>query len=75
MLVSGALFAGNYFGGDVLDEAEKLFNIPNWSGSIQNADTPDIWSVVNDDGSFGFGYNFKTFPFMSFDQLNSKYKL
>ena len=55
-MVSGALFAGNYFGGNVLTEAESLFNSVNWSGTIPSADTPDIYTVVNADGTFGSGY-------------------
>ena len=30
-MVSGAIFAGNYFGGEIKTLAETLKNIPDWS--------------------------------------------
>ena len=31
IMVSGAIFAGNYFGGEIKTLAETLKNIPDWS--------------------------------------------
>ena len=50
MMISGALFAGNYFGGEVLEEAEKLFQDTNWDAAIESEDDPRIWGFFGNDG-------------------------
>ena len=55
-MTTGALFAGNYFGGEVADEAEKLFQSVNWMKAVPSADTAHVWSTVDEDGTFGHGY-------------------
>lgn len=49
-MVGGALFAGNYFGGEVATAAETLFHIPNWSVSIQSSDKVDLFMISAESG-------------------------
>ena len=55
MMAAGALFAGNYFGGEVAQLAEEIANGPNWAGAIgfTSPDDVQVAMLVNDDGSFG----------------------
>ena len=46
-LVLGALFAGNYFGGEILMLAQQLRDSVQWSDAIKAADHPRIYPVVN----------------------------
>ena len=46
-LVLGALFAGNYFGGEVLDLAVQLRDATNWSDAILAEDNPTIYPIVD----------------------------
>ena len=46
-LVLGALFAGNYFGGEVLQLANSLKNSIAWSAAIKSASNPTIYPVVD----------------------------
>ena len=46
-LVLGALFAGNYFGEEVLKLATQLRDRVQWSNAIKAADNPTIYSKVN----------------------------
>ena len=46
-LVLGALFAGNYFGGEVLKLATQLRDSVQWSNAIKAADNPRIYTEVN----------------------------
>lgn len=48
-MTMGALFAGNYFGGDVKVAAENLANKTSWSDAIKGAKNPTIFPVVNGD--------------------------
>lgn len=45
--VLGALFAGNYFGGEVLDLAVQLKDATQWSDAIKAADNSRIYPVVD----------------------------
>jgi len=52
-LVLGALFAGNYFQGEVLALAQELLYSTQWSDAIKAADNPDIYPIVDaDTGTF-----------------------
>lgn len=54
ILVLGALFAGNYFGGEVESLAGQLRDATKWSDAIVSKDYPGIMAVVNKDtGAFG----------------------
>ena len=46
-LVLGALFAGNYFGGETLDLAQQLLQNVQWSDAIKAPDKPRIFPIVN----------------------------
>jgi len=46
-LVLGALFAGNYFGPEVLKLATQLRGRAQWSNAIKAADNPTIYSKVD----------------------------
>ena len=46
-LVLGALFAGNYFGGETLDLALQLRDATQWADAIKAADNPDIYPIVD----------------------------
>ena len=52
MVAAGALFSGNYFGGEVSGEAEGLFQSINWSGAITDVNVPSIMSQVKANGDF-----------------------
>ena len=53
-LVLGALFAGNYFQGEVLQLANILRDSIDWSAAIKSATKPRIFSVVDPDtGTMG----------------------
>jgi len=54
-LVMGALFAGNYFGGDVLMQAQTLAQSVKWSAAIKSADLPTIFPVIDPDTGVGGG--------------------
>ena len=54
-IAAGALFAGNYFGGQIAVLAEEIANRPYFGGVIPNQDTNTIYMVVNADGTFGYG--------------------
>jgi len=45
--VLGALFAGNYFGGEVMSLALQLQDATQWSDAIKAADNSRIYPVVN----------------------------
>lgn len=47
-MTAGALFAGNYFGGDVLAAAEALFSLTDWSQALSSATDPTISTTVNE---------------------------
>ena len=47
--VLGALFAGNYFGGEVMNLALQLQEATQWSDAIQAADNSRIYPVVDPD--------------------------
>merc|ERR550517_1426227 len=47
ILVLGAPFAGNYFGGEVEDLALQLKDGTQWSDAIKSENNPRIYSVVN----------------------------
>ena len=47
-LILGAMFAGNYLGGEVLDLATELMNSVSWSDAIESADSPTIYPVVDE---------------------------
>ena len=47
--VLGAMFAGNYFGGEVMDLALQLVEATQWSDAIQAADNSRIYPVVDPD--------------------------
>lgn len=46
-MTAGALFAGNYFGGEVSDKAEQLFALTDWQQALKSATDPTIFPVVN----------------------------
>ena len=46
-LVLGALFAGNYFGGEILEMSQQLLQNVKWSDAIKAADNPRIYPKVN----------------------------
>ena len=46
-LVLGALFAGNYFGGEIFDMSQQLLQNVKWSDAIKAADNPRIFPIVN----------------------------
>ena len=46
-LVLGALFAGNYFGGEVLEMSQQLLESVEWDDAIKAADKPTIFPIVN----------------------------
>lgn len=46
-LIMGALFAGNYFGGDINSTAIALARNISWSDAIKASDNPTIWPVAN----------------------------
>lgn len=46
-LVLGALFAGNYFGGEIIEMANVLLQSVSWSDAIKAADKPTIFPTVN----------------------------
>ena len=46
-LVLGALFAGNYFGGEIFDMSQQLLQTVKWSDAIKAADNPRIFPKVN----------------------------
>jgi len=56
ILTLGALFAGNYFGGEVAALAEDLLGSVQWSDAIEAADSPRIFPVVNKDSGAMEGY-------------------
>ena len=43
----GALFAGNYFGGEVEDLALQLRDGTQWSDAIKSENNPRIYATVN----------------------------
>jgi len=45
--VLGALFAGNYFGGEVLNLALQLKDATEWSAAIEAADNSQIYPIVD----------------------------
>merc|ERR1712018_1100557 len=47
ILALGALFAGNYFGGEGAALAQDLLESVQWSDAIESADWPRIFSVVD----------------------------
>ena len=50
----GALFAGNYFGGEVENLARQLRDATKWSDAIASHNQPGIMAVINKDtGAFG----------------------
>ena len=51
ILVGGALFAGNYFGGAVKTAAEELFNIPNWGVTVESSTGWGIYMVSSNGGA------------------------
>ena len=54
ILVLGALFAGNYFGGEVERLALQLRNATQWSDAIVSETYSGVMAVVNKDtGAFG----------------------
>lgn len=46
-LAMGALFAGNYFGGDILAQAQAFAQSVSWSDAIKSADLSTIYPVVD----------------------------
>lgn len=46
-MAMGALFAGNYFGGDVQRAAQKIASEVDWSTAIKSATSPTIYPTVN----------------------------
>merc|ERR1712213_204875 len=46
-LVLGALFAGNYFGGEVLNLALQLKEATKWSDALEASDSGRIYPVVD----------------------------
>jgi len=56
ILTLGALFAGNYFGGEVAVLAQDLLESVQWSDAIEAADSPRIFPVVNKDSGEMEGY-------------------
>lgn len=70
IMVAGALFAGNYFGGGMKIEAEKLFATPNWGDTIGSSDVVDIWMVSNANG----GYSAPTHMFNEYAILGAMAK-
>ena len=46
-LMLGALFAGNYFGGEIFEIAQQMLHKVKWSDAIKAADSPRIYPVVN----------------------------
>ena len=46
----GALFAGNYFGEEIAQAAEELFNIPQWTSAVNDENDPSLWMVADDNG-------------------------
>ena len=60
IICSGAIFAGNYFGGEVMELALEIANRPNFGGALggdQGYDANRIWMVVEDNGHFGLPEN------------------
>ena len=55
-IAAGALFAGNYFGGEIAVLADEIADRPYYGGVIQNQETNDIYMVVEPDGTFGYGF-------------------
>ena len=54
ILVLGALFAGNYFGGEVESLALQLRDATQWSDAIVSETYSGVMAVVNKDtGAFG----------------------
>lgn len=45
-MLMGALFAGNYFGGDIQLRAQRLARNVSWSDAIEAPDKPTIYPVV-----------------------------
>jgi len=56
ILTLGALFAGNYFGGEVAALAQDLLESVQWSDAIEAADSPRIFPVVDKDSGDMGGY-------------------
>jgi hypothetical protein len=56
ILTLGALFAGNYFGGEVAALAQDLLESVQWSDAIEAADSPRIFPVVDKDSGAMGGY-------------------
>ena len=54
-LVLGALFVGNYFGGEVLKLATQLRDSVQWSNAIKAANNPTIYSKVDPNTGQFFG--------------------
>ena len=46
-LVLGALFAGNYFGGEIFEMSQQLLLSVEWDDAIKAADNPRIYPKVN----------------------------
>ena len=46
-LMLGVLFAGNYFGGEILEISQQLLQNVKWSDAIKAADSHRIYSRVN----------------------------
>jgi hypothetical protein len=46
-LVLGALFAGNYFGGEIFEMSQQLLQSVKWDDAIKGADKPPIFPKVN----------------------------
>ena len=47
-LVLGAMFAGNYLGGEALELATELMSSVSWSDAIKSADSPTIYPVADE---------------------------
>ena len=55
-LVLGALFAGNYFGGEIFEMSQQLLESVEWDDAIKAADKPPIFPIVNPEtGEFSGG--------------------
>ena len=55
ILVLGALFAGNYFGGEVQSLAVQLREATKWSDAIEAANLPGLLAVINPSTGVGGG--------------------
>lgn len=48
IVVLGAMFAGNYLGGEALELATELMSSVSWSDAIESADSPTIYPVADE---------------------------